>query len=51
MIEFIAGCVRLFNMVFEAAYCLDYFEGIVSALVFLLGGSLVRLGFRSSRRM
>lgn len=51
MMDFIAGCVRLFNMTFEAAYGLDYFKAVVSLLVLLIGGGLVRLGLRSSRRM
>ena len=51
MMEFIAGCIRLFNMTFEAAYGLNYFKCVVSVLVFLLGGGLLRLGLRSSRRM
>ena len=51
MMEFIAGCIWLFDMTFQAAYGLDYFKAFVSALVFLLGDALLRLGLRSARRM
>ena len=51
MMDFIAGCIRLFNMTFEAAYGLDYFKALSAMLVLLIGGSLLRLGLRNSRRM
>ena len=51
MLDFAAGCVRLFNMTFEAAYGVDYFKALVSLLLFFLGLGLIRLCLRSSRRL
>lgn len=51
MFDFIAGCVRLFNMTFEAAYGVDYFKALVSLLVFALCLALFRLGQRSTYKL